>query len=64
MPDDANSRNATVLDTMEQVRSERFPDVDRGLVLEVLRLHADGVTAENVERQVDEAIAKRSAEVA
>ncbi len=59
MPDDVSTnRDETVTDTMERVRSERFPGVDRDLVLEILRLHADGMPSENVGRLVDEAIAK------
>lgn len=65
MADDADAnRDATVTDTIERVRSERFPDIDRDLVLEVLRLHADGIVPDNVARLVDEAIAKRTAEAA
>ena len=61
MPEDAStSRDGTVTDTIEQVRAEQFQDIDRDLVLEILRLHADGATSENVSRLVDEAIAKRT----
>lgn len=61
MPEDAStSREETVADTIERVRSERFQDVDRDLVLEILRLHADGAAPENVDRLVDEAIAKHT----
>lgn len=63
MPDNPYAhRDASVSDTIERVRSENYPDVDRDLVLEILRLHADGVTADNVVRSVDEAIAQRAAE--
>jgi hypothetical protein len=63
MPDDAYAnREASVADTIERVRSERFPDIDRDLVLDILRLHADGVVSDHVARAVDEAIAKRAAE--
>ena len=61
MLDDASTdRDGTVTDTIERVRSERFQDVDRDLVLEILRLHADGAAPESVGRLVDEAIAKRT----
>ena len=64
MPDDASAnRDATVTGTIERVRSERFPHLDRDLVLEILRLHADGTASENVDRLVDEAIAKHSTAV-
>ncbi|MFW2449226.1 MAG: hypothetical protein ACN4E6_18050 [Qipengyuania pacifica] len=62
MPDNdayAN-RDASVADTIERLRAERFEDVDRELVLEILRLHADGVIADNAERAIDEAIAMRA----
>ena len=64
MSDEAQAkRDATVANTIERVRSERFPDVDRELVLEILRLHAGGIVADNALRLVDEAIAKRAAEM-
>jgi len=63
MDDDSYvNRNATVADTIERMRVERFSEIDRDLVLEILRLHADGVVADNASRLVDEAIAKRAAE--
>ena len=62
MPDETGANGeATVADTMEKVRSERFPDIDRQLVLEILRLHAEGMPSENVYRQVDEAIVAHTA---
>ena len=54
------NRDATVTDMIERVRSERFSDINRDLVLEILRLHADGMATENVDRLVDEAIAKHT----
>lgn len=64
MPDDdaQANRDATVSQTIERLRAERFPDVDRNLVLEILKLHADGMTQDNVSRQVDEAIAQHASE--
>ena len=60
MSDDArDNRDATVADTIERIRAEKFPDVDRDLALEVLRFHADGVVVAHVDRQIDEAIAER-----
>ena len=64
MPDEdayAN-RDASVTETIERLRADRFQDVDRGLVLEILKLHADGVTQDNASRLVDEAIAQRASE--
>ena len=54
------NRDATVTDMIERVRSGRFADISRDLVLEILRLHADGMVPENVDRLVDEAIAKHT----
>ena len=62
--DVSTNHDATVADTIERVRSERFPDIDRELVLEILRLHAEGMAPENVDRQVDEAIANYAIGVA
>ena len=60
--DNHDFRNASIADTIERVRAERFPDIDRDLVLEILALHADGIVPDNAARLVDEAIAKRTAE--
>lgn len=49
-------RDATVSDTVERIRAERFPDIDRDLVLEMMSLHGSGEPPENLSRQVDEAI--------
>ncbi len=64
MPDDDThaNRDASVADTIERLRADRFKDVDRELVMEILRLHADGVVSENVDRAIDEAIAERTSE--
>lgn len=64
MPNDDTyaNRDSSVGDTIERLRAEHFKDVDRELVLEILRLHADGVVADNVARSIDEAIAERVAE--
>ena len=50
---------ASLSDTVERIRTERFPDLDRTLVLELLRLHA-GPPPENLNRLIDEAIVSRS----
>lgn len=65
MVDERNGpRDATVTDTVDRIRADRFTDVDRGLVLELLALHAGGVVPANVARLVDEAIANHVGEVA
>lgn len=49
-------RDATVSDTVERIRAERFPDIDRSLVLELMSLHAAGTSPDNLSRLIDEAI--------
>lgn len=49
-------RDATVSDTVERIRAERFPDIDRALVLDLMSLHGSGEPPENLSRLVDEAI--------
>ena len=51
--------DASLTDTVERIRAEQFPDLDRTLVLEMLRLHA-GPPLENLNRLIDEAIVARS----
>ena len=48
----------SLLETVERIRSERFPRLDAELVRELLRVHADGTTADadlarEIERQVE-----------
>ncbi len=63
MSDDARAnRDANVADTIERIRAERFPEVDRDLVLTILSLHADGVVSENASRTIEEAIAQHAGE--
>lgn len=64
MPDDFNvARDATLSDTVERLRAERFPHLDRQLVLEILRLHADGAAIDNLPRAVDELLSRQLGEV-
>ena len=63
MPDDFNvARDATLTDTVERLRAERFPHLDRQLVLEILRLHADGAAIDNLPRAIDELLSRRLGE--
>lgn len=63
MPDDFTvARDATLTDTVERLRAERFPHLDRQLVMEVLRLHADGAAIDNLPRAIDELLSRRFGE--
>lgn len=66
MPDVANqAQDRSLFDTMERIRAEHFPHIDRELVREILRLHADqAATPQVLARAVDEAIAQRLGETA
>jgi hypothetical protein len=44
--------NETLADTVERLRAQRFPHLDRALVREVLRLHGDPAQANAVALQV------------
>lgn len=55
-------RNANLSDIVERIRAERFPEVDRVLMLTFLQLHAEGVRPENLNRQIDEALAPAARE--
>ncbi|RUV87024.1 hypothetical protein [Mesorhizobium sp.] len=64
MPDPASpTREVSLPDTMERIRAERFPHLDRDLVREILRLHAEsGSAMQGLSRAVDEVIAARLGE--
>lgn len=63
MPDDFNvARDATLTDTVERLRAERFPHLDPQLVLMILRLHADGAAIDNLPRMIDELLSRRLGE--
>ena len=53
--------DADITETVERLRAEHFPDLDRLLIKELLRLHAPP-RPENLGRLVDEAIAAHMAE--
>jgi len=59
MPDFNFARDATLTDTVERLRAERFPHLDRQLVLEILRLHANGAAIDNLPRAIDELLSRR-----
>ena len=64
MPDPVSpNREVSLQDTMERIRAERFPHLDRDLVREILALHAEpGATLQGLSRKVDEVIAARLGE--
>jgi len=43
----AEEQFQSLLDTVERLRRERFPQIDAGLLRELLRLHADGGAADS-----------------
>jgi HD-GYP domain-containing protein (c-di-GMP phosphodiesterase class II) len=61
MPEpDSGRRDLSLFDTMERIRAEKFPHLDRELVREILRLHADqSATPQSLGRAIDEALARR-----
>lgn len=59
MPDFNVARDATLTDTVERLRAERFPHLDRQLVLKILRLHANGAAIDNLPRAIDELLSRR-----
>lgn len=56
------SREGNLIDVVERLRAEQFPDVDRTLVLEILQLHGGAERPENLARKIDEALASASME--
>jgi hypothetical protein len=63
MPDANVGGERSLFDTIERIRAERFAHVDRELVREILRLHADqSATPQTLSRAIDEAIAQRLGE--
>jgi hypothetical protein len=54
----------TLLDTLERLRRERYPQLDAALVRELLQLHADAATADaELARGVEQAIARSLKEI-
>lgn len=65
MPEQSKDNEVSLADTVERIRAERFPHLDRELVREILRLHADQQAApQALARSIDEAIAARLGEKA
>jgi HD-GYP domain-containing protein (c-di-GMP phosphodiesterase class II) len=58
--DDRKLRDANASDVLERIRAERFPHIDRDLVRELLRLHAEKPASEqDLKRAIDELISAR-----
>lgn len=58
-----STREVSLIDTMERIRAEQFPHLDREIVRELLRLHADqNATPQILGRAIDEAIGLRTGE--
>jgi hypothetical protein len=52
-----NEQFQALLDTVERLRSEKFPDLDSRLVRELLRLHSDGGDADSeLARAVEQSV--------
>lgn len=57
---DRKLRDASISDVLEKIRAERFPHIDREVVRELLRLHADPEDSDDLDRAVDELIFART----
>ncbi len=51
------NRDDNLSDIVERIRAERFPEINRDLMLAFLQLHAEGDRPENLTRKIDEALA-------
>lgn len=56
---DRKVRDESVSDVLERIRAEEFPDLDRGIVRELLRLHTEP-DEDDLDRAVDELIFERT----
>ncbi len=51
----------SLMDVVERIRSDRFPNIDRELVRELLRIHAEPATSKlELTRAIDELIIART----
>ena len=57
-----NRRDLSLVDTIERLRAERFPLLDRSLVQKILSLHAEVGSNDGISRQIDQAIAEQLGE--
>ncbi|MBX7536223.1 hypothetical protein K3175_11205 [Qipengyuania sp. GH1] len=57
---DRKLRDASISEVLERIRAEEFPHIDREVVRELLRLHADPDDADDLDRAVDDLIFART----
>lgn len=59
----ADEQLRSLLDTVERLRRDQFPDLDPALVSTILHLHADGTAADgDLAREVEQAVERYLAE--
>lgn len=59
--DDRVPSDESLMDVIERIRNERFPNIDRELVRELLRIHAEPATSEvDLTRAIDDLIIART----
>jgi hypothetical protein len=58
MPADnpAGVRDESLLDVIERLRADKYPDINRELVRELLRLHGEPAGTRDIAREIDELI--------
>jgi hypothetical protein len=55
-----NDQLQSLLDTVERLRLEKFPHLDPAMVRDLLRLHADGRTADSdISRNAEQLVEKQ-----
>jgi hypothetical protein len=55
-----NDQLQSLLDTVERLRLEKFPHLDAAMVRDLLRLHADGRTADaDISRNAEQLVEKQ-----
>lgn len=58
---DKEARNESLFDVLERIRAENYPHIDREIVREILRLHAEpGSNDMELSRVIDELIFART----
>jgi hypothetical protein len=58
--DDRNLREESLFDVLERIRAERYPHIDRDLVRELLKLHAEPASELDLVRSIDDLIFART----
>lgn len=58
---DNEARNESLFDVLERIRAENYPHIDREIVREILRLHAEPTSNDlELSRAIDEMIFART----